>query len=406
MKHDFDAIVIGAGPAGSTFARIASEGGMNVLVIDKRKEIGNPVRCGEALGFSEVVREGLDLPKHCFSTIIEGAKLVAPNGKSIVWKGDGTKGYMLERKFFDKWLSEMAVEKGATVKSYTRAVEVTKDEKGKFNGVKISHGGRDIHQVTAPLIVSAEGMESLMARNMGFKTVHALYDVDTCYEYEMRPYDHENLIELYFGNKVAPRGYVWIFPKANRKANVGIGIGANITNATKRGGVVGADPKILLDEFNKNHEKLKDASTLLDFGGVISVGAPINEFVKDNAMVVGTAAKQVDPIHGGGIALAMGAGVMAAKTALKAHAKKDYSKQTLFEYEKEWRSGEGKICADRLLLRKTMEKLTDDDLNHIFNQVNPPELKNLMEGKFAPVVAKVLATRPQLLGVLSALIGK
>ena len=40
--------------------------------------------------------------------------------------------------------------------------------------------------------------------------------------------------------------------------------------------------KILLDEFIKNHPQLKDSSTLIDFGGVISVGAPINEFVKDN----------------------------------------------------------------------------------------------------------------------------
>ncbi len=403
-KYDFDAIVIGAGPAGSTFARIASQEGLNILVIDKRKEIGNPVRCGEALGFGEIIREGLEIPKACYSTVVDGAKLVGPNGKSITWIAQGTKGYVLERKFFDKWLSEMAVEKGATVKTYTRAIEVTKDEKGKFNGVKISHGGRDIHQITAPLIVSAEGMESLMARTMGFKTVHSLYDVDTCYEYEMKPYEHQNVIELYFGNKIAPRGYVWIFPKADKKANVGIGIGANITNATKRGGVMGADPKILLDEFNKQNEQLKGASTLLDFGGVISVGAPINEFVKDNAMVVGTAAKQVDPIHGGGIALAMGAGVMAAKAAIKAHKKKDFSKETLYEYEKEWRSKEGVICNQRLLLRKTMEKLTDDDLNHIFNQINPPELQMLMDGKFAQVVTKVLGGRPQMLGALSALI--
>jgi hypothetical protein len=68
----------------------------------------------------------------------------------------------------------------------------------------------------------------------------------------MKPYDHENLIELYFGNKIAPRGYVWIFPKAQRKANVGIGIGGNVINSKKLGNLEGAAPKPLLDEFIKN----------------------------------------------------------------------------------------------------------------------------------------------------------
>jgi digeranylgeranylglycerophospholipid reductase len=220
----------------------------------------------------------------------------------------------------------------------------------------------------------------------------------------MKPYDHENLIELYFGNKMAPRGYVWIFPKADKKANVGIGIGGTVFNGTKLGNMKGSDPKILLDEFIKGNEQLKEASTLIDFGGVISVGAPIDEFVKDNIMVVGTSGKQVDPIHGGGIAIAMETGVLAANTALKAHQKKDYSKALLMEYDSVWRAGLGKKMHKRLLLRKVMEKVSDDDLNHIFNTITDADLNQVMKGSFAGPVAKVLVGRPQLLGALSALV--
>jgi len=402
-KYDYDVIVIGGGPAGSTFARIAAQNGMDVLVVDKRKEIGVPVRCGEGLGTIELIKQGLDIPKGCYSTHIDGAKVVAPNGKSITWADAGTKGWVLNRNVFDKWLCEKAVDKGAEVHTYTRAIQVLKDEKGKPNGVKVTHGGREPYDIHAPLIVSAEGMESMMARQMGFKTVHALYDVDTCYEYEMKPYKHEHLIELYFGNKIAPRGYVWIFPKADDKANVGIGIGGNLTNGKKLGGTDGAAPKPLLDDFIKSNDQLKDASTLLDFGGVISVGAPINEFVRDNCMVIGTAAKQVDPIHGGGIGLAMETGLMAAEVVAKAHKKKDYSKPALMEYDKAWRAGPGKVVADRLTMRKATEKLSDDDLNYIFDSFNDKDLKDLMDGNFAKPVARLLAGRPQLLGVLSAL---
>jgi len=404
IEMDHDVIVIGGGPAGSSFARIAAGAGLDVLVVDKRKEIGVPVRCGEGLGMGDLVKEGLDIPRECYSTPVDGAKVIAPNGKSIVWKTEDTRGYVLERKIFDKWLCELAINKGAKVKTYTRATEVLKDEHGKPNGVKLSHGGREAYDVHAPLIVSAEGMESFMARDMGFKTVHQLYDVDTCYQYEMKPYDHENLIELYFGNVVAPRGYVWIFPKSDRKANVGIGIGGQLESGEKRGGTKGATPKEYLDRFIENHDQLKDSSSLLDFGGVISVGAPINEFVKDNCMVIGTAAKQVDPIHGGGIGLAMQTGIMAANVAIKAKEKKDYSKETLFEYEKQWRTEPGSIVEKRLLLRKVTEKITDDDFNHIFNCINDTDLMHIMDGNFAGVVGKVVATRPQMLGVLSALL--
>ncbi|HID73354.1 TPA: FAD-binding protein, partial [Candidatus Micrarchaeota archaeon] len=78
----YDMIIIGAGPAGSTMARVAAQGGMNVLVVDKRKELGIPVRCGEGLGAREVVAQDLDIPKQCISTDIVGAKVIAPNGKS------------------------------------------------------------------------------------------------------------------------------------------------------------------------------------------------------------------------------------------------------------------------------------------------------------------------------------
>jgi len=403
MKYDHDVIVIGGGPSGSTFARIAASEGMDVLIVDKRKEIGVPVRCGEGLGAREVISQGLELPKKCISAEIVGAKVVSPAGKEIIWKDKQTTGWVLERKFFDKWLCELAVDKGAKVKTYTRATELIM-EQGKISGVKLSHGGRDSYDARAPLIVSAEGMESFMARAAGFKTVHSLYDVDTCYQYEMKPYDHENLIELYFGNELAPRGYCWIFPKSDRKANVGIGIGGNLTNWKKNGGIDGADPKILLDRFIANHPQLKDSSTLIDFGGVISVGAPIDGFVKDNFMVIGTAAKQVDPIHGGGIAIAMETAILAAKTAVAAHNKKDFSSQSLMPYEKEWKDTLGKKMAKRLLLRKVLEKLNDDDLNHIFNSITEADLNATMEGKFAGSVAKILAGRPQLLKVLGALI--
>ncbi|MCX6774419.1 MAG: NAD(P)/FAD-dependent oxidoreductase [Candidatus Micrarchaeota archaeon] len=406
-RKDYDVIIVGAGPAGSTLARICAQGGLDVAVFDKRKAIGNPVRCGEGLGSREVIEQGLEVPRWAISTDVKGAKVVAPNGKELIWESKETSGWILERKLFDSWLAQLAVAKGAEIHVNNRVIDVIR-ENGKLKGVKVKNGAcPDICDYTAKIIVSAEGMESLTARKMGFPTVHRLYDVDTCYQYEMQPYNHQNLIELYFGNKIAPRGYVWIFPKANKRANVGIGIGAHLETQLKKSNIKGADPKPYLDEFVKNNKELKEASTLMDFGGVISVCEPIGKFTMDNAMVIGTAAKQVDPIHGGGIALAMESGALAGNAILEAKKNSNFTEGFLFNaYEKPWRETAGSKMAKRLLLRKVMEKLDDDDLNYIFSNMNQEDLAEIVgKSKFAETAARMVAGRPQLLKVLGALMG-
>jgi digeranylgeranylglycerophospholipid reductase len=402
FNKEYDVIVVGAGPAGTTFARYASAHGLNVLVVDKRKEIGVPVRCGEGLGADIIVEQGLHMPKRAFSTEIDGAKIVGPSGKAVIWKNEQTKGWVLDRRVFDKWLAELAVKEGAHVVAHTEAEELIR-EGGEIRGVVLKHNGHQ-HDVFAPLIVSAEGMEAHLAFQAGFNTVHRLYDVDTCYQYEVKGYEHERLIELYFGSKIAPRGYVWIFPKEDDKANVGIGIGAHLQNAEKSPGIRGADPKQYLDAFIEKHPVLKDSSVLNEFGGIICVGASLDRFVKDHFMVIGTAAKQVDPIHGGGIALAMRAGELAARVAVKAVEHKDFSERTLSEYERLWEEKEGKTLKQRLALRKVMEQLDDEEWDAIFHTITDKDIKDVMDGNFAHVVAKVVANKPTLLLKLKALI--
>ncbi len=397
----YDVAIVGAGPAGSTLARICAKNGLNVIMFEKKKEVGNPVRCGEALGKVELINQNLELPKECYSLEVRGAKLYPPNKANPLVIEEG--GYVLERKFFDKWLAELATKEGAKLKVYHK-VEDVKVRKNHYT-LNVKHGGRKAFEVDAKVVVSAEGMEALIARKLGFPTVHKPYDVDTCYEYEVIPYEHEEMIELYFGNEIAPRGYVWIFPKKDKKANVGVGVGGHITTNTKRGNLKGADPKYYLDKFMEEHEQLRNSSTLLDFGGVISVGAPLKSFVKGRALVIGTAAKQVDPIHGGGIALAMQAGYIAGEALVKAFKNKKLEESFLKkEYEEKWKSINSNKLQKRLVLRKVMERLGDDDLNFIFKELNKEELHNITKENFAPAVKKLIMKRPSLIKVLSALI--
>ncbi|PJD01295.1 hypothetical protein COU38_01775 [Candidatus Micrarchaeota archaeon CG10_big_fil_rev_8_21_14_0_10_54_18] len=393
MRTDFDAIVVGGGPAGTSFARKAAEGGMNVLVIEKKKDFGVPVRCGE--GFSERWNQVLEMnvSDADLGARMKGAAVFAPNGKKIVLVNDQTTGYVLERKMFDKRLALEAGRAGATLLPKSLAIGLVK-EGNKTTGLRALHEG--VEKVfKAPLIVSAEGMEAKIAREAGFDCKYDPYDVDACVEYEMVGVKCEPLIALWFGNEIAPRGYVWVFPKGVDYANVGIGVG----------GSTGADPKKLLDDFIGNHPEFFGDATVVEVkGGVISVGAPIKKMTSDGFMVIGTAAHQVDPIHGGGIGLAIEAGLIAAKHALKAFESGDYSDAALSGYEKEWRGLEEEKLGKRLKLRHVIEKLSDDDFNHVFNETRSKDLDEVLNGHFQGLAARIVLKRPSLLKVLKVLI--
>ncbi|MFH0835590.1 MAG: geranylgeranyl reductase family protein [Candidatus Micrarchaeota archaeon] len=394
FNDSYDVVVIGGGPAGACFAKQAASKGLDVIIFDKRKEIGSPVKCGEGLGAHWNYWK-LPINEKSIACNIEGAAAIAPNGKELVLQNDYTKGFVLERKIFDKFLAIEAGRAGAHVRAFSRVTDLIK-ENGKIAGVKVRYLGEEF-DVKAKLVVSAEGMENLIARKAGIAKPANAYDVDTCFEYELVNVDcSRRFIELFFGEKIAPRGYVWVFPKADDVANVGVGVGGHL----------GLDPRKLMDEFIKaNPERYGKAECVEVKGGVISVGAPLKSLVTDNFMVIGTAAHQVDPIHGGGMGLAMEAGIIAADVAVAAFEKNDLSAKSLMPYQEKWLGAEEDKLEKRLKLRKVLEVLSDDDFNHIFNQLSNDDLDMVLKGNFAIPAAKVLAKRPSLLKVLGPISG-
>jgi len=388
----YDIIIVGAGPAGSMAAKEAAKSGASVLVLERRKEIGAPVRCGEGIGSHWLTEMNIRINDKAVSAHITGSLLVAPNLKDTIRvRTPETKGVVVDRKVFDKDLALEAGRAGAKIMVKSEVIGVKKDG-GKITGVVAEIDGRKI-EYDSKVLIAADGGESTVARMAGINSVSTLYDSDFGVEYEMVNVDCEDLIEIYFSREFAPRGYVWVFPKGKDVANVGVGIG-------------GSEKGYAIDYLNKflKLDRFKKAQPVALKAGLIPVGAPMRGLVLDGFMVAGTAAHQVDPIHGGGICLAMDAGMLAGSVAAKCALAGKTDAKSLSEYEISWRAKrEGKLLK-RLKLRKVLEKLNDDDLNAIFSLVSDDDIERLLRGEFAPVVKKVLFRRPQLLKVLEVLV--
>ncbi|HYA54036.1 MAG TPA: NAD(P)/FAD-dependent oxidoreductase, partial [Thermoplasmata archaeon] len=102
-----DVLVIGAGPAGSMTAKWAAKNGARVTMIEKRQEIGSPVRCGEGMSKAWLPDVGIK-PGRWINVEVEGARIYSPSEKvfEINEKHAGNEvGYVVERDEFDKQLA-------------------------------------------------------------------------------------------------------------------------------------------------------------------------------------------------------------------------------------------------------------------------------------------------------------
>ena len=213
MKTNYDIIVVGAGPAGSMAARFAAEQGVSVLMLEKDRDVGYPVRCGEAISKAGV-EEFIPSDDKWIAAKISKFSFNAPDGsEAIVDFGDA--GYVLERRIFDYELARTAAEAGTEI--VTRAyVNGLLFDNGKVSGVKYELNGEQ-KEVKAKVVIAADGVESRVGRWAGLETHIDFRDMESAVQITAAniPID-QNTLYFYFGKDVAPNGYFWIFPKGTQ----------------------------------------------------------------------------------------------------------------------------------------------------------------------------------------------
>ena len=368
-QKEFDCIVVGGGPAGSTFARVAAEGGLSVLLLEKDRDIGVPVRCGEAVSDAGLRIFHEPDPRWIASTI-NRIRLIAPN-ETMVEFDLQQKGYILDRRIFDYDLAEYASSAGAQIvtKAYVDDVIIEND---RVVGVKGTHVGERFEK-RAKIVVGADGVESRVGRWAGLKTTVKLKNMECGIQKTVTGIDvDEHMFEFYLSKKWAPGGYLWVFPKGKNKANIGVAISGYYAKDGK------AAHKFL-DEFLA--WKYPKASVLTTVVGGIPIDKTVKQMVMDGLMLVGDAAHTVNPVTGGGIVPGMRSGLLAAETAVKALHNGGPVRKNLAAYEKEWHKIGGKNHERFYRIKETIFRFTDDDLNRIADGISavPADDRSLLK---------------------------
>src|SRR5437667_5018239 len=168
MDRQVDVLVVGAGPTGSTAAKYAALGGAEVLLIEKRSEIGTPVRCGEGVAKRWLEEIGLTPSREFICHEVDGARIIAPDGTTLVLDETRTGkdcGYVLERDLFDRFLARKAAKAGSEIMIKTSAVALLRED-GRVVGARCEHMGETFH-VHANEVIGADGFESQVGRWAG-----------------------------------------------------------------------------------------------------------------------------------------------------------------------------------------------------------------------------------------------
>jgi digeranylgeranylglycerophospholipid reductase len=375
-QQKFDIIVVGGGPAGTTAARYAAQEGLSVLLLEKDRDIGVPVRCGEA-----VTDEGLRIfhepQERWIKSTIKRLRLIPPSEKAIDLNLQQI-GYILDRRVFDYDLGEYASQAGAQIvtKAYVTGLIIKNDFVSGVTGIFMGQP----FNIESKLVIAADGVESRVGRWAGLKTNIKMKDMESAYQKTISGIEvDENRFDIYVSRKWAPGGYLWIFPKGPNIANVGLGVSGEYSKEKSA--------IRYLDEFLDSH--FPNYSVVAQAAGGVPCARTLKTIVSNGLMLTGDAARMVNPMTGGGIVSGMRGGLLAAQTAVKAINNGDVSAKSLKPYQKEWHKVGGKNHDRFYRIKETIYKLSDEDIDSIADAVSEiPEGERTITKVFSKAVFK------------------
>ena len=394
----YDAIIVGAGPAGSSAAIYCNKLGLNTLLLDKSIFPRDKI-CGDALsGKSVKILEELDLLQgldKLNGAIVNRIIFGNPNhsecelhlNKSLN-KRHISHGFVIPRKIFDNYLFKKASDVSNVVSGFK--VDDLIYDKSQVVGVKGKSNKGVQKKYFGNIVLGADGPYSIVSRKTGLYNSDMNYTAVGLRCYYENVEDLTDQIELHYVNETIP-GYFWIFPAGNKKANIGVGLLKS--RAKKKKYNLQQIMNQVINSKNFKH-RFKNSNALeKPKGWNLPFGNTKRENHGNGFLLLGDAAGLVDPFTGEGIGNAMESGKIAADIVLKAKKINNFSNQILSEYDKVlWEYLGSELKTSTLLLKLAHYRIL---LNFVIDRASRNKnIKNMISGMLADEVPKTELSNP------------
>lgn len=350
-----DVIVVGAGPAGLQAAIAAAGRGASVVVFDKKRVIGVPVKCGEffpqkeemlsLLPGSEDCAHLFEIPSDAISNTCERLRIYSPLGKCWCFPFEA---HVLDRVTLEQHLAEDAGKLGAQFR-LGQTVQLFD------NSRQLRVGPTEPESVNADVVIAADGFPSATASTAGLLSDRYRLQGNTAinYQYLMEDLSIESdVTEVYTGTRIAPGGYAWIIPKSRTVANVGVGVRTPFIKVGRA--------RDHLDHFVQRYpltaDKLRSGTIRTMIADVLPIDGAVSKTYSNRVLSAGDSAGMVIPTNGAGIPTAMVSGHIAGEVAAL-HVLRG---EPLSNYEARWQKALGR----ELSASTRMRRLADIFMRH------------------------------------------
>ncbi len=356
-----DAIVVGAGPAGSQAATSLAQRGYSVLVLEEHPQIGVPTNCSGLIGAEAFER--FDLPRGSVIREFDSATFFSPKGNAATVGADRVMAYVVRRCEFDQSMAQRAVACGADYHLGVRCVGLEYEGDGvKLSVLKREPGGGEIPMsYRARAVVLATGVRYGLIQDLGIERPPRFLQAAQV-EVEM-----EGLagVEVYLGREVAPGSFAWAIP-AGALARVGVCDGGQAIPYLRR---FLRHPSIA-SRLRNGEVQIKSKA--------IPVSNVSRTFL-DRILLVGDTAGQVKVTTGGGISYGVLCGDLAAATLDHAFRLGDLTERVLAEYERRWRHEIGVELRVGNFFRRLGGTLSDEQIDHLICAYHESDLPDLVK---------------------------
>jgi menaquinone-9 beta-reductase len=362
----YDAVIVGAGPGGATCAAVAARAGLRVLLLDKAEAFPRDKICGDAISGKSVdvmKRLGMIDPLLGATQLDSwGVTFSGPYGDEVAipftkaMDQPVAPGFLCDRVTFDALVLDQARAAGAEVRLGTSVTGLLRDGE-RVTGVRLKQGGQE-EEIPARVTIGADGAYSVVVRELAAAGVRGMDQLDEAhycaglrwYWQGVTGFHEKNYIELHFVDEVIP-GYFWIFPMADGRANVGLGM---LSSEVKKRDLKLKPMLERVVEHPRFRERFAGAEPLEKIRGWgLPLGSKPRKMYGDGWMLVGDAASLIDPFTGEGIGNAMVSGERAAAYAVRAAEADLAMAATLVGYQKEVLS----YLGNELRLSHAMQRL-------------------------------------------------